>query len=229
MPKKVNPRDFLLNTDYELDKIILFKEGRLMPSNDVTHIPHELPFLPLLFGICAFSDDYSDARALPFFDGINYVGTPTPIASYDVQFTTATDGSQIELIYKNTNTSQPINYRIFGFEPTDSNAKVGPTKKYAKTFLFNTNHNYLKLYKKGIVNAGATLEITHNFGYIPQMLAWETWGNLNPEYVVPITEQADYDTYGITVDNNHVRFDMTNYTGLLANAKIHYRIYYDEA
>ena len=63
---KVDPRDFLLNTDYEMDKIVYFKEGSLNSGQTDVSIPHKLGFAPLIFGICAFNEDFSDARGIPY-------------------------------------------------------------------------------------------------------------------------------------------------------------------
>lgn len=212
MARKADARDFLLNTDYEMDKIIYFTEGEIaaMQNKD---IPHNLRFKPLVFGVCSFNSDYSDARTLPF----QYFTTDNTIA-----FTLDADGTNVKLGYGNYADNAPkMYYRIYAFEPSNSKAKIGPTFKYAKSFILNTDYNYCKLHSKGIVNGNTT--ITHNLGYIPQVLVWE---EKSSGLISPIEYSILNDPYGVGPQNIKVTDTTIVFTGY---NKVHYRIYYDEA
>lgn len=217
---KVDPRDFLLNTDYEMDKIIFFKEGTLNAGDYNIDITHNLPFTPLVFGVCAFNSDFSDARAIPYEQL-----TQTDSITFDAP----ANSSVIRMAYTNTaGTPNKIYYRLYAFEPSDSRAKVGATSKYAKDFILNTDYNYCKLFKAGTVSGASDTTISHNLGYIPQVLVWSETSN---GWVSPI-ERADWGNIqgtesvnGVMVTTTEVQFKASLYQF----DKIHYRIYFDEA
>lgn len=219
----VDPRDFLLNTDYEMDKIIYFTEGSLSAGQSVT-LSHDLGFIPLIFGVCAFSSDFSDPHSIPY-EEITQNNTIT--------FTAYAKNDRIELSYVDQNGDHPtIYYRIYGFEPDGSNATVAPTNNVAKKFVLNTDYNYCKLFQKGSVNGNTATSITHDLGYIPQTLVWgEATDYQNNKIIFPIT-RSDFSNIdgtqtidGIVVTTTQIRFEATLYQ----YDKIHYRIYYDEA
>ena len=206
---KVDPRDFLLNTDFEMDKIIYFKEGELNAGQYDVDIDHNLGFTPLVFGVCAFQSDFSDSRSIPY----SHITQDN-----SVDFRVSANNTKLRLSYINYSGSPAkIYYRIYGFEPTGSHAKVGPTDKYAKEFILNTDYNYCKLFKVGTASAGSTID--HNLGYIPQVLAWRESGG----WVSPIEESAT--SSAIIITDSSILF---NYPSLGID-KVHYRIYYDEA
>lgn len=209
MGRKVDPRDFLLNTDYEMDKIVYFKEGELNAGQYDIDIPHKLGFAPLIFGVCAFNSDFSDSRSIPY---------QYSTQSDTIQFNASANANNVRVSYINTSGSPAkIYYRIYGFEPSDSHAKVNATSKYAKNFILNTDYNYCKLYKKGTIAAGSTL--THNLGYIPQTLVWRQSNG----WITPIEESSS--NAAVIVTDQTVLFQYPS-TGI---DKLHYRIYYDAA
>jgi len=206
---KVDPRDFLLNTDYEMDKIIYFREGTLNAGQYDIDYPHNLPFTPLLFGVCAFNQDFSDSRSVPFQQLTH---------DNSIDFHAYANATNVRLSYINyAGTPSKIYYRLYGFEPSDSHAKVGGTSKYAKNFILNTDYNYCKLFKKGITTPTST--VAHNLGYLPQVLAW---GESTAGWTAPI-ETSTTGGY-IAVTNTTVAFQYPS-----GMNKMHYRIYYDEA
>lgn len=206
MGRKVDPRDFLLNTDYEMDKIVYFKEGELNSGQYDIDIPHNLKFTPLIFGVCAFKSDFSDSRSVPY---------QQITANTTISFTALANVTNIRLSYTGSNNPGKIYYRIYAFEPTDSHAKVGGTSKNAKQFILNTDYNYCKLYKAGITTGATTLK--HNLGYLPQVLAWRTANG----WTSPVEFAYESDSS----QNVVVKTDSVVFPG----ANFHYRIYYDEA
>lgn len=224
----VNPQDFYLNTDYETDKIILVKEGKLTGTTRNLRIAHGLPFRPLLFGLCSFKEDFTLPKPIPYRQDMYFSGL-TP--SYKVSFSTYTMGDNIVINYVNEhNSSQPIYYRIYAFEPSDSHAKLAPTKKYAKIFTLDTDRDYRKLYKNGIVNMGQTVTITHNFGYIPQVMLWLDYPEFETGYIGNGFEIENPSSSPMYVDKKKLSITLASFEPgtSMHGIKIHYRIYYDE-
>lgn len=198
----VDPRNFLLNTDYEMDKVIYFASGDITPGNG-WYVEHNLGFTPLVFGVCAFNSDFSDPRISPFLQWTN---------PGQIQFQFNATNTDIIMNYANSQSpNQKLYYRFYAFEPSNSSAAIPSTSNLANKFVLNTDYNYCKLFKKGIANGNTTIQ--HNLGYIPFVLAW----------FEPFTApwwRSDKDDY-ITVTNSTVVIHTTS--------TIHYRIYYDEA
>lgn len=217
MSGKVDPREFLLNTDYEMDKIIYFKEGSFTTPHgqyESIVINHNLDFIPLVFGILSFNSDFTNTATIPF--GFNTGAGLHDRVSSDLY----ADGTQIGLSFLDEPGKYPttIRYRIYGFAPSDTRGKAGATSKYAKNFILNTDYNYCKIYKKGTATPGEVIK--HKLGYIPQVLAWRE----NLFYGEPIIEpinDANFGSSTISVNTQQVNFNVQDAT------KIHYRIYYD--
>ena len=207
----VDPRDFLLNTDYEMDKIVYFNTGSLN-SGSSTSIQHNLGFIPLVFGVCSFNSDFSDPRTIPY----NY-----QLQSDYVTFSATADGTNINLSFNTANGSPgAIYYRIYAFEPSNSAATIAPTNNHASQFILNTDYNYCKLCKKGIIDSDGS--VSHNLGYIPQVLAWSESGGV----ITPIDESTPSDP----ITNQPTQVIVTTSSITFQNiGKAHYRIYYDEA
>ncbi len=208
MPK---PTDFLLNTDYEMDKIVLYKTGTINAGQYDVQINHNLPFVPLVFGIFSYNEDFSDSYSMPY----SYVTRDNTI---NVNLTA--NNSTVFLSYINYSGSPAkIYYRVFAFEPSDSRAKVGATSKYAKQFILNTDYNYCKLKEKGVVDALSPVTIKHDLGYIPQVLVW----NESAGSAFPVQTSTPYSSGApqarVTKDALYI-YNME---------RGHYRIYYDEA
>ena len=215
-----DPTDFLLNTDYEMDKIVYYKSGEVMPGGTPSSYQQEyidnfnLGFIPLIFAVFSFTEDFSDSR-------MDHMTTynDSCIITIDARM----DG--IVIGYANTDLNKKLYYRIYAFEPSNSTASVGKTQKDAKQFILNTDYNYCKLYKKGIVTSDTT--ITHNLGYTPFVLAWQEspWTNPSPGIITPCWRSG-------ATDSNFPDIITTNTTvtisGIPNNNKVHYRIYYDE-
>lgn len=215
-------RDFLLNTDYEMDKIVYYKSGELLPNNGhsaQTIDNFNLGFIPLIFAVFSFDKDFTDTR-MDFMYSINN----------DVTIIVNAYSDSVRIDYWNTpNPNKKLYYRVYGFEPSNSRASVGYTQKDAKEFILNTDYNYCKLYKKGVVDSDTT--ITHNLGYVPFVLAWEEdkWTNPAPGVITPCwlsggeSPGTSWSVPSISVTDKTVKID-----GIPTNGKVHYRIYYDE-
>ena len=208
---KVDPRDFLLNTDYEMDKIILFKSGTINAGQYDVRIQHGLSFAPLIFGVFAYTDDFSGPRPMPY----QYI---TPELTIDVGL--YSDPTNLYLSYHNSSgTPATIYYRIYAFEPSDSRSSITPTSGFAKDFILNTDYNYCKLKEKGVVDASTSTTIQHNLGYLPQVLVWN---ELNG-YTNQVCNSMPYLGGAPNVKVTEQAVIITDIP------RAHYRIYYDEA
>lgn len=213
-----NPRDFLLNTDYEMDKIVLFKEGSFTSTKDITH---ELPFIPLAFGVWSTSSNFSSVNTIGKIE--DFTGPPstyTPPMGVFCQV----DTTKIHLESRGNSNNQTIYYRLYAFEPSDSTANVPETSSNSDTFIFNTDYNYSKLMHAGDFTSD-NQEYTHNLGYIPQVMAWYKATLGTATWVSPIVT-GDADGARLIVTTTKIK--ITGLSSTVIN-KIYWRIYYDEA
>lgn len=233
-----DPRDFLLNTDYEMDKIIYVKEGKADPpasgsTSTRIELPNPFSFRPLLFGLCSFNEDFSSPKPSPYYQDpkVIHVGGPVGISiSYDITFSASIEEDQIFILYRNVSSNpRPIYYRIYGFAPSDVNIKLPPTKNYAKTFTLNTDRDYRKLYKQGIVNLGQSVTIDHNFGYIPQAMLWQEAPYFGLCSLLGSSSEEESTKMVITNDKVRITTPPASSAETMQGYRLHYRIYCDEA
>lgn len=246
---KVDPRDFLLNTDYEMDKIVYFKDTKLTPDSFGTvTIAHNLGFAPLITGLWAKTPDFGTPQRFSSgaFENASHtsyiIDTVRCVATeHDIQF-------QLSSGQVASPTTYPFYVRIMGFEPSDSHAKIGKTSQNANTFILNTDYNYLKLYKKGVENITMSsdysstnpITIKHDFGYRPQALFWLETSYQGADYNVAAFDALDLPATS-TVEGQTITSPKTgieSYTDRFVvkapvpqygdRYRLHYRIYYDE-
>lgn len=233
-----NPTDFLLNTDYEMDKITYFYEGKI--SGTYANINHDLPFAPLVFGVWSKTSDFSEPHSFSYANIQDPLTDEHIIESVGITSNKVSSGNYI-YVDKNY-TPGDIYVRIYGFEPDDSYANVGSTSKKAKEFILNTDYNYRKIAKKGKVEVahtegGATyfdpVTIDHNLGYKPQVMVWyeakiDSSFSVVEELKGSVLYTQNSPFYiGVMIDNKSITIypNQTNFEKMW----IHYRIYYDEA
>ena len=245
MGKKVDPRDFLLNTDHEMDKIIYFKQDKLTPNayGSVT-IPHNLGFAPLIMGVWSRTEDFANPQK--FHLGL-YLdpNTNTPVID-SIRCTVTENDILLEQYAVQGNFDYYV--RLIGFEPSDSHRKLGKTSQNARQFILNTDYNYLKLYKSGVENivvdptyTGTELiTIQHNLGYRPQALFWvenSSQGNYSVSAfdLVKLPSTTTFEGSSQTSQKEMIesypdRFVIRPPLPQFGDThKLHYRIYYDEA
>ena len=246
MARKVDPRDFLLNTDFEMDKIIYFKEEKLTSHYQYATIPHSLGFAPLIIGVWSETADFAVPHPFsqePIIDPVN-----NKYAIKMVRITAAE--TSIEFECYSGSVSNPTDFtfyvRLYGFEPSNVNKNVPKTSFNANTFVLNTDYNYLKLYEKGVKDIDISgqyptaVTITHNLGYIPQALFWldSSYQGANHDVIQFDTLYTVYQNtwdgvtetipkMGVECYNDRfvIKAPMPSYGDSL---KLHYRIYYDE-
>lgn len=214
---KTNPDDFLLNTDYEMDKIVLVKEGNFTST---TQIPHNLNFTPLPFGVWSLDADFSSVNPIGQLDFSTEPGY-TPILSVEC----SADDTNLTLNSAGNTNSQTIYYRLYAFQPNDENENVPATATKAKQFILNTDYNYCKLMKAGTFD-GPNEEFEHKLGYIPQVMAWIRYTSPTT-YIQPLMGFSEYTNFGLTVTDQKIIFNDVLMPGLID--KVYWRIYYDNA
>ena len=218
---KVDPKDFLLNTDYELDKIILVKTGSFV---ETIKIPHNLSFTPLVFGIWSTDSDFSSSNQLgPYFNEEAFIGNIPPL---NVTCTSLSDGIRLTA-YGENKTTTTIFYRVYGFQNPESQDNTPATSKLAHSFMINTDYNYRKLMTTGIFTQSKQT-FQHNLGYIPQVMAWIQYKEIpGVEYSKGITQVTDisyFNDYYLEVTPTEIKL---SYPELIID-KCFWRIYYDE-
>lgn len=207
-----DPRDFLLNTDYEMDKIVFVATGELDENNPYIQIKHSLKTFPLIFGVCSPNENFSNSYSLP----LNFQSSPFECDLY-------ADTEAVYLDFMPTEETPKIYYRVYAFMPSDVNNSAPATSGYGKNFVLNTDYNYCKLFSAGVVNTlDDPVTIHHGLGYIPQIMLWdivyEPFSQV-PAYIAPLEYNSP--TYNILITDQDVTFSAQHHT--------YYRIYYDEA
>lgn len=255
-----NPTDFLLNTDYEMDKIIYFYEGSFNITNNrqTETIVHDLGFAPLCFGLWSTTKDFSQPHRMSGqghgiynLDTQSYTSTFATLLSSDY---TEAPGSTYDyaISIDFTQMSGTIYVRIYGFEPTYVFKHIASTSGHANTFILNTDYNYRKLLKKGHMeiphisglpygNRFDPVTVSHNLGYIPQVMLWleertldenyqETDKNIQYIGYASLKDQLnDNSLDGAVLDTKNLTYYAPGGSQTAVNRYLHYRIYYDKA
>lgn len=213
-----DPRDFLLNTDYEMDKIILVKTGSIVGTTD---IPHNLSFAPLPFGVWSTDPNFTTVNTI----GVSDIPPTVPGQIQRLGLDCVSHENTISLIPSGQGKdSTTIYYRLYGFEPPNNSADVPSTSDLAKSFVLNTDYNYRKIMAIGTFTQSYQ-EYAHNLGYLPQVMAWGDYRGWNPSFgIEPIMYSSYFTDSKIVITNNKIK------VGKLMNGeKVYWRIYYDEA
>ena len=236
MGKKVDPRDFLLNTDYEMDKIIYFTEfNRTISSSTTITIPHGLKTIPLVFGMWSNNADYSNSHEL---------GAQTAFSGNITPCYVTADYNNVNVTLAPQSGNTNFYVRVFGFEPNYSNTgiefqhkKLATTNKYARKFILNTDYNYLKLLKSGNFLEWDTSRYCHaykhNLGYLPQVLNWASIGgdtieDFDPFYPTASFSYSDNSSYNSKGGLFVTDIEILRYDGVVP-LQHDIRLYSDEA
>ena len=216
-----NPTDFLLNTDYEMDKIVYFKEGEFT-GEDI--FDHNLNFTPLLFGVWSTDNDFSNSNTIGSTSVSYEPGATNPLGvyaiSYDynkhIKIRTVGDGRTTTKIY----------YRLYAFEPPNSKSSSPHTSSAAKQFILNTDYNYRKLKASGTFTQIGE-EYYHNLGYIPHVVAWAKFQTDDGGEIEPFSWGSLFTGIYMTITPEKIKFspDVSIYS---RDFEIYWRIYYDE-
>lgn len=217
-----NPKDFLLNTDYELDKIILVKTGSFTNSIEISH---GLSFIPLVFGIWSFDEGFTTTNPLGDSALVGEYGYTPPTT---VNCRALGDKVIIKANGENATTST-IHYRLYAMATPEANSNTPNTSQLANQFILNTDYNYRKLNASGSFTQPGQ-SYSHNLGYLPQVMTWVQYKEMSdlPTYsraIQPIlTSTSDY---GVVVTTSNIKLPNDFPFSLID--RVIWRIYYDEA
>lgn len=232
MTTPANSKKMLLDSDYPIDKIVFSLSGSLTVPNGTSdsfpypiQFPHGLSFTPLTILLWSNTSDFTVTN-----EGMDAALLQTALTtSVGQEYSAFTDSSNIAIYrYNNSGSSQTVYYRIFCFMPSDASedSLVGSTASSGTPFILNTEHNYMKLYKAGILTTTDNI-YSHGLGYIPRVQIWSETGGVVDRYVQ--SQQTDNDLDGSGGATSGVFPDTNNLTWLnpATYDKIHYRIYVD--
>jgi len=215
-----DPRNFLLNTDYPVDKVVYINQGSVSMAGGVDRdIAHGLPFIPLVSFVWSFTPDFSVTYQYnmgPFPSG-------NPGYFFSLQVSISANATNIRLSGNGVLGATTIYYRIFAFVPDDFVGDIPSTTTLADNFVLLTDLNYTKLLTSSsvVLAPGQVFPIGHGLGYFPQVLAWVRPNNGPTIY--PLEAQSPY----------NVNSEITTSSLILNNQDfqpqtVYYRIYTDE-
>lgn len=215
----VDPRNFFLNTDNPLDKVVYLNQGSMiMGSGMSVDIPHGLPYTPLISFIWSFTADF----AITYQENNGPFPSGNPGYFFSLQVSSQSNPTNVRLSGNGTITSTTIYYRILAFVPDDYVGNLPSTTTQADKFVLLTDLNYAKLVKVGTISVAAsgTATIPHNLGYLPQVMVWSrpsTGVGVYPlQYESPYNCNADITTSALVLTN--LDFNATT---------VFYRVYAD--
>lgn len=232
MPADVSKaKNFLLTTDFPLDKVILLDAGMATVPFPVAGylipILYDLMFTPLVSGNWSLTSDFSVAYE---FGSGTFPSSNAGASNFNISMDIYADGTGVFIDPTNVSGAPvDIYYHVFGLEPSDSETDVPFTSNQGDRFVLNTDYNYTKLYMDDTIISPptpSTQTITHNLGYRPQVMPWITnsLGERRPVDVTLIAGGAPLD-YGVVVTNSTVNFELD---GLSTVDRIDNRLYLDE-
>lgn len=240
--------DFLLNSDYEMDKIVWVHNMHVTNALTTTmkvDVPVNLCLL--IIGFYSTNSDFSESRMIG--DGIVRAGSYTDGVGEE-----AIKNTVIEVYVDGVREQGQVNdvyIKLYGLLPTKykeeeipeemreyinseicEKARVKPTNVNANKFIINTNNNYLKLVKKCAPLEGVKYE--HNLGYVPQVLAWhDMWGlSHSPtsyfEHTFIVPEQSTPYISGLMIDKKSAVAYTPWFIPFASEEPMQMRIYGDE-
>ena len=218
-----NAKSFLINPDYPLDKIIWTRDSSVVvPAFDFndTTISHGLSFKPLVKGIWSLTSDFS----------VSYEMNTGPMGGNPYTFNTSTESNATNVIFRvsnNTASSATVYYRLYAFMPTGGTYTAGFTNVSSDNFMLSSDFNYTKLYEAGVTPSsasGVTTVVPHNFGYHPQVIAWEE--NMTSGTIFDVCYLNKGDSAEVSTTTTSVSLTNSMFGG--ASRRIHYRIYLDD-
>lgn len=207
----MNLRNFQLNSDYPMDKIVLLRE--VYVSGNTASFDHGLSTVPLVMGIWSTTSSFSSSRTC----GLQR-------SSGDPVICWATTTKVFVMNYAAT--ARPVYVRIYALLATGSQSEAAATKNQAKTFIFNSNYRYMPLI--GSYTASNSQNFTHNLGYKPRVLAWTQWTQDADQHTEPLAESSpssyDIGDPAVLVTNSVVKVLFPSF-GVAPGVKIHLRVY----
>lgn len=203
-PDRLN--HFLFNSDFPTDKVICLYEGQGTSPSEVWDFNDVRVDLPAILG----SDDMLFVRGVWSIDnwktshmlGVTYLGiTSTPDKYIDASlgwngYNSETQETPALLVTLQTTgdagKNKVVKFRVWAVQREDvMNVDYAMNSSTAKNkLLFNTDNNYPRLIKDGIVPGGSVIQ--HNLGRIPYVDYWI----LSYDEQAPVSERWYYYPWG---------------------------------
>lgn len=248
MPANVQrAKDFLLTTDFPLDKVTFLRTGSVTLNNtpgtstSSFSINHGLPFTPLVMGNWSLSSDFSttyEYNSGPFpYTGAG-PGIFSRVLAFGPPFATPVGGANstnILVNYINTSSAVTAYYRMYAFMPDGlADLDVASTAAASDDFIINTDYNYTKLYMSGTIPVPSlpnSFTINHNLGYRPQVNVWMRDISDNRTYPLEFQiNDAIYPPPSLEITVSVTTSAVVIYLPSTADVSdVYYRIYLDES
>lgn len=223
-----DPRNFLLNTDYPMDMVVLLHKGSInfSVSGTTYTAAHGLAFTPLIKVV--WSTDSSFTTTYGVGDGPISTSASFPFLP---QLTRAyANATNIVLEFGNPGAVNDAYIEIYGYMPSDVNVDTPSTASSADNFVINTDYNYSKLLVEGVTasssSPGSSEVVVHGLGYYPQVEIWQVKsGNVECVSAITLADGANiYESFKLTTST----LTMTRDPSLFTPEYFYYRIYADE-
>ncbi|MDR1032714.1 MAG: hypothetical protein LBL84_01730 [Candidatus Nomurabacteria bacterium] len=215
----VDPRRFILNTDYPMDMIIGLWQGQAIVGGALApaSVPHGLPFAPLIGGVWSLSADFgvvNDLAAFGYQPGGKSMAVFSDSTNLMIQGLDGTDFSSTFTAF----------YQLYAFAPAGDDSDLPATATSGNKFVFNSDRNYMKLAMADFVDmtSGSPVSITHGLGFLPSV---DVWAEFTDSTIVPMSNDELGDANNTNVGTTQVTFSPYFSTTLKG---YHYRIYADE-
>lgn len=228
-------KQMLMDSRYPFDKVVYLKSGSFsMPGSStiIQSYPHGLPFTPLCSGNWSTASDFS--IQYEYSSGIYPSSNPGLV--FDTIFNVFADSNNVYITGDNNGSAMTIYFRVYAFEPSNSNALLDPIASQGDRFVIDSRLNYPKLYLNGYIDlpAGGASEsyvyIDHDIGTVPQAMGWVTYDTWNGSTMVsaihPVaTSNGDSEGILMIAGNARVAFGIPPF---VLPHRAYYRIYLDE-
>lgn len=220
-----NAKNFLIHSDYPLDKIILLWSGYTDFSTDFL-FNHGLPFTPLVKIVWSLDTSFTTVYGVG--DGpISGVSSTPFIPQLIRAYATS---SAVYSTFGTPGATPGAYIRVYGFMPSDVNVDASFTANAADSFTISTDYNYTKLFLAGVTGfsgvAGSSEIVLHNLGYYPQVEVWYEKGT-------DIYAAGEIDLFDGALNTESFELSTTALVMrrdpfLAGTERFHYRIYADE-
>jgi len=219
----VDPRNFLVNSDYPLDKVVYLNSSSASIGGGTTiTIPHGLPFTPLVDLTWSYNSNF----ATSYTNNTGPAPASVPWFIFDLQVYVDADATNIYIEAYGPAAATTVYYRVFGFQPSTSNVAVDFTAPSADNFALNTDYNYTKLLAQGTEAHGTgvvSITIPHNLGHIPQVQVWRQ----SSSRTSMLSFSGDPASFSWQIEVTTSSVILYN-PGMFVTGTLHYRIYIDE-
>lgn len=193
----MNPDDFILDTDYPIDKIIGSSAGSFTRDDTNYLTPHTFShgfsFAPLYILQWSTSPSFVPAYSEQLMpDGLSpLLEAQTDITTTYLYAAIPSGGGTITFYY-----------RVIYFMPPGINVQANETSSAYNEYIFNTDRNYPKIYRQGSTPSAT---IQHNLGYIPLVDFWIHRVSDGMIRHFPVTETDAGNEGGVIVNEDNIQ------------------------